>query len=75
MAEAKFGTTGRTMFTGIITDVGEVAARLGGVFTIRSHYDPATIALGASIAHDGCCLTVTSIEPAQEGCTDRKSVV
>jgi riboflavin synthase len=56
------------MFTGIITDVGEVVARNGGVFTIRSHYDPASIALGASIAHDGCCLTVTSLVPEAGGC-------
>ncbi len=57
------------MFTGIITDVGEVVARNGGVFIVRSHYDPATIALGASIAHDGCCLTVTSIKPENGGCS------
>ena len=56
------------MFTGIITDVGEVVARSGGVFTIGAHYDPTGIALGASIAHDGCCLTVTTIEPAAGGC-------
>ena len=56
------------MFTGIITDVGEVVGRAGGVFTIRSHYDPATIALGASIAHDGCCVTVTSLTPEPGGC-------
>lgn len=57
------------MFTGIITDVGEVAARHGGLFTVRSHYDPSSIALGASISHDGCCLTVTSIAPEKDGCT------
>ncbi len=57
------------MFTGIITDVGEVVTRVGGVFTIRSHYEPTTIALGASIAHDGCCLTVTSLAPETGGCS------
>ena len=56
------------MFTGIITDVGDLVARAGGVFTISSHYDPATIALGASIAHDGCCVTVTSLRPEPGGC-------
>jgi riboflavin synthase len=56
------------MFTGIITDVGEVISRAGGQFTVRSHYDPATIALGASIAHDGCCLTVTSLQAEPGGC-------
>ncbi len=57
------------MFTGIISDVGEVISRSGGVFTIRSHFDPATIALGASISHDGCCLTVTAVTPETGGCT------
>jgi riboflavin synthase len=49
------------MFTGIITDIGTVVAREGGRFTIRSSYPAASIALGASIAHDGCCLTVTNV--------------
>lgn len=53
------------MFTGIITDVGEVAAREGGRFKIRTRYAHDTIALGASIACDGCCLTVTAV--AAEG--------
>jgi riboflavin synthase len=56
------------MFTGIISDVGEVIKRVGGVFTIRSHYDPSSIALGASISHDGCCLTVTAVTPHTGGC-------
>lgn len=50
------------MFTGIITDVGEVAAVTllggGGVrLRIVTAYDPDTIALGASIACAGACLT------------------
>jgi len=56
------------MFTGIISDVGAVIDRRGGVFTIHSHYAPAGIALGASIAHDGCCLTVTGVVPEDDGC-------
>lgn len=55
------------MFTGIITDVGTVIARQGGVFTIRSAYAAEGIALGASIAHDGCCLTVTNVVPVDGG--------
>ena len=55
------------MFTGIITDVGEVAERQGGRFTIRCGYDATSIALGASIACDGCCLTATSVTPAGKG--------
>lgn len=49
------------MFTGIVTAIGTVVSRAGGVFTIRAPYLADSIALGASIAHDGCCLTVTSI--------------
>ncbi|NBC31783.1 MAG: riboflavin synthase, partial [Alphaproteobacteria bacterium] len=49
------------MFTGIVTDVGRVVAiERGGdtTFTIETDYDPATIDVGASIAHSGVCLTV-----------------
>lgn len=55
------------MFTGIITDIGEVADHKGGRFEIRSAYDAASIALGASIACDGVCLTVTTVEPHPPG--------
>lgn len=55
------------MFTGLISDVGWVVARDGGVFTIRSGYDAAGIALGASIAHDGCCLTATAVRADGDG--------
>jgi riboflavin synthase len=51
------------MFTGIVTDVGRLLAAVDGndgrALRIGTAYDPATIALGASIAHDGICLTVT----------------
>ncbi len=50
------------MFTGIITGQGEIVDRKGGVFTVRSPYPADGIALGASISHDGCCLTVTSLK-------------
>ena len=56
------------MFTGIITDVGELVTRDRGVFSIRCGYDARTIELGASIACNGCCLTVTSLTPEPEGC-------
>ncbi|HEX7076457.1 MAG TPA: riboflavin synthase [Hyphomicrobiaceae bacterium] len=55
------------MFTGIVTDIGEIAARDGGRFSIRSSYAADSIKLGASIACDGCCLTVTAVEPAGQG--------
>jgi riboflavin synthase len=58
------------MFTGIITDVGRVrrlhrAAGPGGglELMIASAYDSVDIALGASIACSGVCLTVVALEP------------
>ena len=50
------------MFTGIITDIGKVRAikdtNRDRRFEIETAYDLATIDIGASIAHSGCCLTV-----------------
>ena len=53
------------MFTGIITDVGEVVRQDGGRFELKSGYAAETIEVGASICCDGVCLTVTSV--AREG--------
>lgn len=58
----------KAMFTGLVTDVGEVIAREGGRFTIRTGYLPTSITLGASICCDGCCLTATAIAPQGYGC-------
>jgi riboflavin synthase len=55
------------MFTGIITDIGEVAERDGGRFAIRCAYAADSIAVGASIACDGACLTATKVDPAGKG--------
>lgn len=53
------------MFTGIVTAMGEVSAverRAGLVrLIVESAYDPASVEIGASIAHDGCCLTLVEI--------------
>lgn len=50
------------MFTGIISDIGTVrsitALAAGVRIGISTHYDPDTIALGASISCSGVCLTV-----------------
>ena len=51
------------MFTGIITDLGTVSdATRGGVtsarFRIGTAFDMKTVDMGASIACNGCCLTV-----------------
>lgn len=54
------------MFTGIITDIGTVAARDGGRFEIACAYPAGQIAIGASIACDGCCLTVTEVAARPE---------
>lgn len=48
------------MFTGIISDIGEVASiekRGDTRLTIACGYEPETIAIGASIACSGVCLT------------------
>ncbi|MBE3637133.1 riboflavin synthase [Mangrovicoccus algicola] len=50
------------MFTGIITDIGQVVGleqRGDLAVRIATAYDPAGIEIGASIACDGICLTVT----------------
>ncbi|MCJ2132130.1 riboflavin synthase [Methylobacterium sp. E-045] len=60
------------MFTGLVSDVGSVLSVEGDErlrrIRIRSSYDPATIALGASIACSGPCLTVVAIERVTGGC-------
>ncbi|MGH6925896.1 MAG: riboflavin synthase [Propylenella sp.] len=60
------------MFTGIVTDVGELLAvtpREAGVrLRIATGFDPGEIALGASIACGGPCLTVV-----ERGTTDGRA--
>jgi len=52
------------MFTGIVTDVGEITALTPGgqagdrKFVVKTKHDMTPIAMGASIACSGCCLTV-----------------
>lgn len=56
------------MFTGIVSDIGEIVAveeRGDKRFKIRSGYDLAGVASGASIACAGVCLTVTEKAPAE----------
>jgi len=58
------------MFTGIVTDIGEVVAveqRAEGLrrLTIACAYDPATIAIGASICCAGVCMTVVATGPKE----------
>lgn len=53
------------MFTGIVTDVGTVSSvkplKEGVGVRIDTAYEPQTIAIGASIACGGVCLTVTAL--------------
>ena len=54
------------MFTGIITDLGtlrEVTGRGDVLYRIATSYDTKTIEIGASIAHNGVCLTVIELGP------------
>ncbi|HZZ31246.1 MAG TPA: riboflavin synthase [Phenylobacterium sp.] len=50
------------MFTGIVTDVGRVRSvretNRDRRFEIETAFDLATLDIGASISHAGCCLTV-----------------
>ncbi|MGD0642605.1 MAG: riboflavin synthase [Roseiarcus sp.] len=53
------------MFTGLVSDVGEVlevedAGQLRRL-KVASHYDAASVPIGASIAHAGVCLTVVDV--------------
>ena len=53
------------MFTGIVTDIGTVdritPLNQGIRLRVITNEDPGTIAIGASIAHAGVCLTVTGL--------------
>ena len=57
------------MFTGIVTDVGEITALTPGgqagdrKFVVKTRHDMTPIAMGASIACSGCCLTVVEKGP------------
>ena len=59
------------MFTGIISDVGEVIELTPrgerGRLVLASAYDAGSIALGASIAISGVCLTVVEATPRNSG--------
>ncbi|WP_397422782.1 riboflavin synthase [Phenylobacterium sp.] len=55
------------MFTGIVTDVGRVRSvqqtNRDLRFEIETAFDTATIDIGASVSHAGCCLTVVDKGP------------
>ncbi len=53
------------MFTGIVTDIGRIERvkplNEGVLLRVETRFDPETIALGASIACGGVCLTVVAL--------------
>lgn len=55
------------MFTGIVTDIGRVRSVKQTArdrrYEIETAWDTATLDLGASISHAGCCLTVVETGP------------
>ena len=59
------------MFTGIISDVGQIIdiTPSGDLRRVRiaSAYEAGAIAVGASIANSGACLTVVGVEPRAGG--------
>ncbi len=66
--QGKFTSEGEGVFTGIISDLGEVievSEEAGGLRRLRiaCGYDPDTIDIGASIACSGPCLTVVAHGP------------
>jgi riboflavin synthase len=59
------------MFTGIISDVGQIinitpSGELNRL-RIASAYEAETIPIGASVANSGACLTVVGVEPRGAG--------
>ncbi|RUO97900.1 riboflavin synthase [Hyphomicrobium sp.] len=55
------------MFTGLITDVGEVVDRSAGGFKLKTAYRLTPEETGLSICCDGVCLTATEIRPLATG--------
>src|SRR3984957_17364577 len=59
------------MFTGLISDVGQIIefAQSGDLRRLRiaSSYDATSIPVGASICNSGACLTVVGVEPRDGG--------
>jgi riboflavin synthase len=53
------------MFTGIVSGIGTLLKRDGSRFTVAAPYKPKTLEEGASVACDGCCLTLVEINKAK----------
>ena len=53
------------MFTGIVSGIGTLQARDGARFVIACPYKRGSLEQGASIACDGCCLTIVDVGKAK----------
>jgi riboflavin synthase len=56
-----------SMFTGIVSDLGTLASRDGGRLSIACSFDVSSLVPGASMACDGCCLTVVNAKAGKSG--------
>jgi len=54
------------MFTGIVSGVGTLLARKGSTYTVACPFKRKSLDEGASIAFDGCCLTLVDIRKAKD---------
>lgn len=50
------------MFTGIVEELGTIVAHTPGLLSVRAPMIARDVAIGDSVAHNGVCLTVTTIE-------------
>ena len=55
------------MFTGIVSGIGTLIERCGARFSIACRYKRSSLEEGASIACDGCCLTLVELGKARKG--------
>jgi riboflavin synthase len=55
------------MFTGLVGSIGTLAERDGARFSIASPFKRKRLEVGASLACDGCCLTLIGVGKAKEG--------
>lgn len=50
------------MFSGIIEKKAKILEKNGGRFRVENIFEEGELTVGQSIAHDGACMTLTSIE-------------
>jgi len=55
----------QNMFTGIVSGIGTLLKRDGSRFAIAAPYRRKSLEEGASVACDGCCLTLVEIDKAK----------